>query len=218
LKIQFKRIPIAKMGGIVNLAIGLNLFNLISFDLNHWDRLNGDRLNGDRLNGKSVAIAEAAEKPPDSKLRNQCPTELEPLVMRMVQDLPSYANRANIKGKTRSQLAMLNHVVTARQPEFEPIDLPSSRPDPSLRQVFITTLEHQTISGQRVQFQQYHWLFLVRTRLGWRLSQSFSRSRLHGKSAALTELRESQQGAVAQGVKVWLRDCEAGAIAGIAGM
>ena len=143
--------------------------------------------------------------------RSHCPTEIKPLAERLVQDLPSYANRANVKGKTRSQLADLNHVVIARQPEFEPIDLPNAKPDPNLKQIFITTLEHQTIGRDRVQFQQYHWFFLARThKAGWRLVQSFSRSQPYPQGGTMTPPRESTQGAIAQGVRTWLRDCEAG--------
>lgn len=145
-----------------------------------------------------------------------CPTEVEPLAKLLVRDLPGYANRATIKGRSRSQSKELTHVVIASQPEFEPIVLPKSqrhlKPDPNLYQVFFTTLERQTMGDRMYEFQQYHWLFLAKTRVGWRLTQSFSRTSRYPKGDSLTAQRESTQGAVAQGVRFWLRDCNAGSI------
>ncbi len=141
-----------------------------------------------------------------------CPAEVEPLTQRLIRDLPSYANRATTKGRSRSQLAELTHVIVASQPNLDPIDLPNVNPDPNLHQVFITTLERQAIGNRMYEFQQYHWLFLAQTRRGWRLAQSFSRTSPYPKGNTLTAPRESSQGAVAQGIKTWLRDCEAGSI------
>jgi hypothetical protein len=141
-----------------------------------------------------------------------CPAKIEPLTQLLVRDLPGYANRATIKGRSRSQLAELTHVIVASQPNLDPIDLPNIKPDPNLHQVFITTLERQAIGDRMYEFQQYHWLFLAHTQVGWRLTQSFSRTSHYPKEDTLTAPRESSQGAVAQGIKTWLRDCAAGSI------
>ncbi len=141
-----------------------------------------------------------------------CPPDVEPLAQLLVRDLPGYANRATIKGRSRSQSKELTHVVIASQPEVEPLEIPNVKRDPNLHQLFITTLERQTLGDRMYEFQQYHWLFLVKTRVGWRLTQSFSRTGRYPQDAQITAPRDSSQGAIAQGVKIWLRDCNAGSI------
>jgi hypothetical protein len=170
-----------------------------------------------------IAITIPITIPISSALANSiCPIEIEPLTQLLVRDLPSYANRAAIKGRSRSQLKEIPHVVIASQPELEPIDLPNIKlsnvklpnvkPDPNLHQVFITTLERQAMGDRLYEFQQYHWLFLTKTRVGWRLTQSFSRIGRYPQDEQLTITRESSQGAIAQGIKTWLRDCHVGSI------
>ncbi len=145
-----------------------------------------------------------------------CPQEIEPLAELLVRDLPGYANRATIKGRSRSQSKELTHVVIASQPEVEPLDLPNvlpnAKPNPNLHQLFITTLERQTLGDRMYEFQQYHWLFLAKTRVGWRLTHSFSRTGRYPQDEQITATRDSSQGAIAQGIKTWLRDCNAGSI------
>jgi hypothetical protein len=141
-----------------------------------------------------------------------CPSEIEPLSQWLVRDLPSYANRAAIKGRSRSQLKELPYVVIASQPDVQPMDIPNVKRDSNLHQVFITTLERQTLGDRMYEFQQYHWLFLAKTRVGWRLSQSFSRTSLYPQDDRMTATRDSSQGSIAQGIKTWLRDCHAGSL------
>jgi hypothetical protein len=143
-----------------------------------------------------------------------CPNQIEPLANLLVRDLPSYANRAALKNRKRSDVSEMSQVIIASEPNLEPLDLPgkTQKPDPNLHQLFITTLERQTFQKKTSEFQQYHWLFLVQTRQGWKLSQSFTRISSYPLSNKLTATRESSQGTIAQAVKVWLRDCQAGVI------
>jgi hypothetical protein len=141
-----------------------------------------------------------------------CPQTVEPLAQLLVRDLPGYANRATIKGRSRSQSKELPHVVIASQPEVEPLEIPNVKLDSNLHQLFITTLERQTLGDRMYEFQQYHWLFLAKTRVGWRLAQSFSRTSRYPQDEQMTAIRNSSQGAIAQGIKTWLRDCNAGSL------
>jgi hypothetical protein len=145
--------------------------------------------------------------------KQACPTTIEPLAKLLVRDLPSYANRAALKNGTRFQVPGMSQVIIASQPDLEPLELPGQQvSDPNLHQLFITTLERQTFNQKTNQFQQYHWLFLVQTREGWKLSQSFSRISPYPLVSRITPPRESSQGITAQAIKTWLRDCQAGVI------
>lgn len=146
--------------------------------------------------------------------KQACPTTIEPLAKRLVRDLPSYANRAALKNGTRFQVPEMSQVVVASQPNLEPLKLPGPQQvsDPNLHQLFITTLERQTFNQKTTEFQQYHWLFLVQTRQGWKLSQSFTRISPYPLINKITPPRESSQGIMAQAIKTWLRDCQAGVI------
>ena len=144
--------------------------------------------------------------------RSTCPEAIESVSALLVRDLPSYGNRAMIRGRSRSEMAELTQVVVASQPELTPMEVPSLKPDPNLHQVFLTTLERQTSAQKIYEFQQYHWIFLVKTRSGWRLVKSFARTSRYPKGDWITEIQDSSQGAIAQGIRTWLRDCAAGSI------
>ncbi len=148
------------------------------------------------------------------QVRASCPTEIGPLANLLVRDLPSYANRAALKNRKRSDVPEMSQVIIASQPTLEALDLPgkSQKPDPRLHQIFITTLERQTFQKKTSEFQQYHWLFLVQTRQGWKLSQSFTRISAYPLTNKVTPTRESSQSTIGQAIKTWLRDCQAGAI------
>ena len=144
--------------------------------------------------------------------RSTCPKAIESMSALLVRDLPSYGNRAIIRGRSRSDMAELTQIVVASQPELEPIAVASLKPDPNLHQVFLTTLERQASAQKIYEFQQYHWIFLVKTQTDWRLVKSFSRTSRYPKGDWITEIYDSSQGAIAQGIKTWLRDCAAGSI------
>ena len=144
--------------------------------------------------------------------RSTCPEAIESVSALLVRDLPSYGNRAMIRGRSRSEMAELTQVVVASQPELVPMEVPSLKPDPNLHQVFLTTLERQTSAQKIYEFQQYHWIFLVKTRSSWRLVKSFARTSRYPKGDWITEIQDSSQGTIAQGIRTWLRDCAAGSI------
>ncbi len=153
--------------------------------------------------------------PPIVPIQQACPTTIEPLAKLLVRDLPSYANRAALKNGTRFQVPNMSQVIIASQPNLEPLELPGVQKrseEPNLHQLFITTLERQTFNQKTTEFQQYHWLFLVQTRRGWKLSQSFTRISEYPLLIKITSPRESSQSITAQAIKTWLRDCQAGVI------
>ena len=137
--------------------------------------------------------------------RTACPAQVEPLVALMLGNLAGYTNRAIAQSTPRGNLNR-SHVLTVGRPEFEPLPLSPgggslgtspNPPDPNLRQVFITTLERQTLSrpspwrenrrenrrdiphestrrNTEVYLQGFHWLFLTKTGTEWQLALMFS--------------------------------------------
>ncbi len=154
-----------------------------------------------------------------------CPRALPDLTNWMLQDLPSYANRIRQRSWSTAQRQsnrewMVSTMVLAGKPEFEPLPASafgsSQAQFPSqLQQVFFTTLERDYPAGKSalpIISHSYHWLFLTQGSQGWEFVQMMTRI---GKSvSAQTALppRDSSNGAIAQGIRLWLRDCQAGAL------
>lgn len=145
--------------------------------------------------------------------------DIETLTNQLVKDLPNYTNRVNQKSRRLSRsIDIYSYVLIAGKAEFSPLSLGPGEYLPTIpvaeqpQQVFITTLERQYTSGKLVQLQQYHWLFMTRTNSGWRLAFMFSRTGTYPNKQPPTPPRESSNGAIAQAVNTWLRDCQAGTL------
>jgi hypothetical protein len=180
--------------------------------------------------GVPIAIAQApnAETAPDSApyLRPQaaCPEELETLITGLLRDLPSYANRVARRLGTNEGIAGFGTILVAGRAEFEPLNLAdltfgsraedaNAEGSEALQQVFFTTLERQYTATEQIQLEEYHWLFLTPAEDGWRLAFMFSRLAVQGSIVRPpTPPRESSDGIIGQGVRLWLRDCRAGAV------
>ena len=61
-----------------------------------------------------------------------------------------------------------------------------------------------------MELQQFHWLFLAKAENGWWMVMMFSRTGSDPKQNPPTPPQDSSHGVVAQGIKIWLRDCRAG--------
>jgi hypothetical protein len=149
----------------------------------------------------------------DLLARSPCPADLETLVDRLLQDLPSYANRVIVRSgfspKTSTPPGyVLPQIILAGRPEFEPLPLNSGDALPeNANQVFITTLERQYRGGKPVEIQQYHWLFFTKTEKGWELAKIVSR---FGTAADIRPLLgQDSQSEIAEAIRLWLRDCHA---------
>jgi len=149
----------------------------------------------------------------DLLVRSPCPADLETLVDRLLQDLPSYANRVIVRSgfspKTSTPPGYaLPQIILAGRPEFEPLPLNSGDALPeNASQVFITTLERQYRGGKPVEIQQYHWLFFTKTENGWELAKIVSR---FGTAADIRPLLgQDSQSEIAEAIRLWLRDCHA---------
>lgn len=154
-----------------------------------------------------------------------CPTDLQRLVIQLLDALPSYANRVASRNLdlSRRPADPRSLVLVASRPDFTPIELPPTPGDPvsggdsELQQVFFTTLERQYWQNRVVSLQHHHWLFLVQTPEGWRMALMYSSLGPHSAEGGPqgrppTPPYESSDGTVGQAVRLWLRDCRAGAV------
>jgi hypothetical protein len=149
----------------------------------------------------------------------QCPSELEELLPLLLRDLPSYANRVNQRAYPLSWRTPNNipgYVLLATRPELAPLPLVSREYTPlredDTTQIFFTTLERQYIPSTSVQLQHHHWAFLTQTPRGWRLVFMFSAIADVPANEPSTPPQDTSQGVIAQAMRLWLRDCQAGSI------
>ena len=149
----------------------------------------------------------------DLLVRSPCPADLETLVDRLLQDLPSYANRVIVRSHFSPNTSTppgyaLPQIILAGRPEFEPLPLNSGEALPeNASQVFITTLERQYRGGKPVEIEQYHWLFFTKTKNGWELAKIVSR---FGTAADIRPLLgQDSESEIAEAIRLWLRDCHA---------
>jgi hypothetical protein len=150
---------------------------------------------------------------------NTCPAQLADLANTLVRDLPSYTNRLIQQRRSRKD-PVYSSIVTASLPDLQPIDTlsreyPPRFPQSAPRQIFLSTLERQYTGIQSTQLQQFHWLFIAQTRIGWRLVNIYSRtSTLPRTNVPITPPTESSNTVVGEAVRIWLNDCYVGKIRG----
>ena len=150
---------------------------------------------------------------------NTCPVKVEYLTDLLVRDLPSYTNRL-IQQRRRRTDRTYSSVVTTSLPELQPIgtisrEYPPQFPQFPPTQVFISTLERQYTGLQSAQLQQFHWLFLAQTSLGWRLVNIYTRTGgSPGANTPVTPPTESSKTVIGEAIGIWLNDCHLGRIRG----
>ena len=180
-------------------------------------------LLGSRAIAQEFNVGSKGEKPiykSPPRLRT-CPTDVQDLTTLLLRDLPSYANRVIQRSRRIARKAEISalYVIVAGRPEFIPLSLKpgeySSTSEAELeqpQQVFFTTLERQYAGGKMSELQNFHWLFLVNTDSGWRLALMYSRFSSSPSVKPATPPQESSNGIMGQAIRVWLKDCNAGAV------
>lgn len=143
-----------------------------------------------------------------------CPQDIDQLMTELLADLPDYTNRVISRAQSLERdLQSSRYVLVAGKANFEPIPVTNLQYNPvfeqeSPTQVFFTTLERRYLNLQAVETQSFHWMFLTNTPNGWRLVMLFSRQENIRDDQIPTPPRESNQTAIAQGIRLWLRDCQ----------
>lgn len=167
---------------------------------------------------KSDTRTNKQKKPNSSRKRPVCMQgDIEILMTELLRNLPSYANRASQRARRLSRTTQIySYMLMAGKPEFTPLptnpladteNLSKNSPDKNVEQVFFTTLERQYIKGKPIQSQQFHRLFLTKTKDGWQMVMMFTQTGSYPKSKPPTPPRDSSNGVVGQAIQTWLRDC-----------
>jgi hypothetical protein len=146
-----------------------------------------------------------------------CPSDLQRLTELMLKDLPSYANRVIQREKLRNPpFPPSLYILVSGSPEFEPLPLTNLQYQPvfedTTQQVFFTTLERQYGEESLVHLENYYWLFLTQTEKGWRSVILFSQLASLDDGGLPLSPKDSSNGPIGQGIRLWLRDCRAGAV------
>jgi hypothetical protein len=151
-----------------------------------------------------------------------CPKDLEPLIDKLLVDLPGYANRVSArfaKRSLRESRPLSNptksndsvNIIVAGNPEFEPLPLSALSESVTIpensRQVFITTLARVYQNNQALDYQEYHWLFFRQNSQNWQLIKMYS-FRKNTSENKPTYPIESSEGFIAEAIRLWLRDCQ----------
>ena len=170
--------------------------------------------------GNSLAYGVAipnAKRQANTEANFTCPDDVTELTALLLKDLPAYSNRVIQRTQDLNQAAGIeNYIITASKAEFEPLELPRLQYNPiddkDPEQVFFTVFERQYIDGEIVEIQTYHWLFLTKTDSGWRTVMMFSRFGNDNQNRPPTPPKETTDGIIGRGVRLWLRDCRAGTV------
>ncbi|MFM7363807.1 MAG: hypothetical protein ACKO11_04765 [Cuspidothrix sp.] len=155
-------------------------------------------------------------KPVSSQVSNSCSQQnLESLTTQLMLDLPSYANRVIQRSRRLSRdFETFSYILAAGKPEIASLPLnPGINDDDKyntigVEQIFFTTLERKYPNKKPVELQEFHRLFLTKTNTGWSVVMMFSQTSEYPVKLPIAPPRNSSHGAIAQGVKLWLRDCE----------
>ncbi len=147
-----------------------------------------------------------------------CSANLASLSNLLVRDLPSYTNRV-IQRRRKLSDRLYSSILAVGKPEFTPIEIlsreyPPQFPQAAPSQVFISTLERQYTGAKFDELQQFHWLFLAKTKVGWRLVNIYTRTSTPSRTSdsPISPAVESSKTSVAEGVRLWLNDCYFGKI------
>ena len=162
-----------------------------------------------RLDRKSIPVVVSTPQ--------TCPVKVDSLTNLLVRDLPGYTNRLIQQRRNRTD-KLYSSIVTASMPDLKPIETISREypvvfPQSASTQVFIGTLERQYTGLQSTQLQQFYWLFLAQTRMGWRLANIYSRTGgFPTANTAISPPIESSKTVVGEAIRIWLNDCYLGKI------
>ncbi|WP_225977420.1 hypothetical protein [Nostoc sp. CENA543] len=146
--------------------------------------------------------------------------DLPTLTTQLLRDLPSYANRASQRGRRLQRSSdIFSYMLVAGRPEFQPLPLQPVEQQKStnqnIEQVFFTTLSRQYIDNKVVELQEFHWLLLTKTPDIPQFLMMFTQTGAYPQKQPPSPPRDSSNGSVAQGIKAWLRDCQAGSLRSI---
>jgi hypothetical protein len=170
------------------------------------------------LEFQCVSAIFAIESPIVASTPRSCPTNVASLADLLVRDLPSYTNRV-IQRRRKLSDKLYSSILAVGKPDLTPIaiisrEYPPQFPQAAPAQIFITSFERQYTEIKSTDLQQFHWLFLAKTNLGWRLVNIYTRTSTNTftNDSPITPPIESSKSSIAEAVRLWLNDCYFGNI------
>jgi len=144
-----------------------------------------------------------------------CRQPLETLMPKLLADLPSYSNRVGQRAQIFDFDIPLNtYILIAGNADFDPLPLPQQQWQPTVKdttqQVFFTTLEREYTQQRAIERQNFYWAFFVQTQRGWQLALLYQQLGGESPQNPTAPRRDASNGGIAQGINLWLRDCQAG--------
>jgi hypothetical protein len=138
-----------------------------------------------------------------------CPHEINTLARELLDDFPSYYNRALVRGRLPGASAGNSRVLLASDPEIFGAEDLAEFGSSAIEGFFFTTLERAYRDGKATQQQGFHQVFLTRDVIGWLVVTTRSGWGDYPAGDRMTPPLESNSGLVVQTIRTWLRDCEA---------
>ncbi|TAF50530.1 MAG: hypothetical protein EAZ61_12530 [Oscillatoriales cyanobacterium] len=138
-----------------------------------------------------------------------CPGEIDALARELLDDFPSYYNRALVRGRLPGESAGNSRVLLASDPEIFGAEDLAEFGSSAIEGFFFTTLERAYRDGKATQQQGFHQVFLTRDVIGWLVVTTRSGWGDYPAGDRMTPPLESNSGLVVQTIRTWLRDCEA---------
>ena len=183
----------------------------------HWECFTGQQVYSKANGAEQISESEDTQLPTVDDQPSTCPTDKETLTSLLLPALPSYANRVIQRSRRLERdVDLFSYVIVASKPDFEPLTLEQNQYTSLFleapEQVFFTTLERQYQSKKVIETEHYHWLFLTQTTSGWRVVMVFSRLGYGSQEDLSLPPKETSNGVIGQAIRLWLRDCRAGAI------
>ena len=151
----------------------------------------------------------SAKNSPQAHCRQPLPELIPPLM----DALPSYTNRVMQRSKIGS-VPLQTYVLIAGNPDFDPLPIAQQQwrsvvPN-TTEQIFFTTMERSYTDQRAIVSQNFYWAFFVETHQGWQLALLYQQLGGFPENQPTSPRRDASNGAIAQGIKLWLRDCQAG--------
>lgn len=151
-----------------------------------------------------------------SSNEGHCQQPLTELMPPLLEALPSYTNRV----MQRSQIGgvpLRTYILIAGNADFDPLPLAQQQWQTEVldttKQVFFTTLERSYTDQRAIASQNFYWAFFVPTEQGWQLALLYQQLGGSSPDQPTSPRRDASTGAIAQGIRLWLRDCQAGVFA-----
>ncbi|WP_249213927.1 hypothetical protein [Synechocystis sp. PCC 7338] len=168
------------------------------------------------LTNLGLSSVQARNQPSSHQGHCQHQQPLTELMPPLLEALPSYTNRV----MQRSQIGgvpLRTYILIAGNADFDPLPLAQQQWQPALpdttEQVFFTTLERSYTDQRAIASQNFYWAFFVQTEQGWQLALLYQQLGGSSPEQPTSPRRDASTGAIAQGIRLWLRDCQAGVFA-----